>query len=71
MLAYFSSIHGNQKGVTRFRWVAEELAQVLPRLPPVVLNGVYTFDGAQPTFHRAPKPNPTELAKLPASTRTH
>lgn len=28
------------------------------------LDGVYTFDRAQPTFHRAPRPTPTELAKL-------
>ena len=28
------------------------------------LDGVYTFDRAQPTFHRAPRPTHTELAKL-------
>jgi hypothetical protein len=28
------------------------------------LDGVYSFDRARPKFHRAPRPTPTELAKL-------
>jgi hypothetical protein len=28
------------------------------------LDGVYTFKGPQPRFHRAPRPTPTELARL-------
>ena len=28
------------------------------------LDGAYTFDGPQPTFHRTPRPAPAELARL-------
>ena len=28
------------------------------------LDGVYSFDGARPKFHRSPRPTPAELAKL-------
>ena len=28
------------------------------------LDGAYSFEGSRPMFHRAPRPTPTELARL-------